>query len=218
MTGHSRGINCVACDVLDGTKAVSSGEDKKILYWDLISGYQFGNSSIYPDEGVNTVCYTYNKNIIVSGHSKGNIFFWDVRLSKAVNKKFQAHDDLVVSLCSFSHSNHLLATAGRDNKINIYDFRNEKIMKSFKDKDFFIGTIGYMGRGHCVIAVSPNEEYLAAGSLNGKIHIWNLKECFKPFVLSTEFHNDSVIACGWNKNWQFVSCDKSGSVVFWKNE
>lgn len=220
------GVNCVAGSPADASRGASSGEDKRIILWDVARGVQL--SAQKAGSTPNAVCFTQEGNVIISGHANGSIRIWDVRtpgncLNDAGERK-KMHEGTVAALACFPMRQTMLLSAGKDNKLNMSDVRMRggmAVVQSFSSSDFGLGTIGYMGKGRCVIGVSPDDKFIVAGSAQGKLFVWETTKGKPehPEILKSRIHKNSIVACAWSPVWEnrIVSCDKDGVVVFWED-
>lgn len=226
MRGHDRGVNCVVGSPADASRGASTGEDKRIILWDVARGIQL--SSQISGSTPNAVCFTQEGNVIISGHANGSVRLWDIRtpdhsLNSASDGTKKFHEGTVAAVACFPTRQAMLLTAGKDNRLHMSDIRKPggiAVVQSFSSPDFALGTIGYMGKGRCVIGISPDDKYIVAGSAQGKVFVWETTkdkgEC--PEVLRSKGHKNSIVACAWSPHWEnrVVSCDKDGVVVFWE--
>eukprot|EP00803_Ostreobium_quekettii_P000073 evm.model.scf_521.5 EVM.evm.TU.scf_521.5 scf_521:37593-43085(+) len=216
LRGHTRGVNCVVCSPADPTRAISSGEDRAIISWDLARGQQL--ASLCPNSQVCAVCYTISHDTIMSGHMDGTIRLWDLRASKIVLDKTQVHSNMIVSLQRLESGKVL--SAGKDNCLKLWDLSQSKVLAEFWARDFQIGTIGAMGKCRCSVCCSPDERFIVAGTTAGTLTVWDTKEpsaAKKVQVLRTPHHREPVVGCAWGRQGDMASCDKAGVVVFWRD-
>lgn len=226
MRGHQKGVNCVASSPADASKGVSSGEDKRIILWDLNKGVQLcsQNAGSTPCG----VCITREGNNVISGHANGGLRVWDIRSQgqqmAASDCENQIHREPVASLSLFPTRQYLLLSAGKDNMLKVIDLRKFggriEAVSSFHHPEFVLGTIGYMGRGACVVGISPDDMFIAAGSTQGHVVVWKKDDPpGQAHILHNKSHRVPVVACVWSPNWdnRVVSCDKEGVVVFWED-
>lgn len=216
MTGHGRSVNCVVCDPTDKTRAASSAEDRRILFWDLNTGYQISNRSIKLEEWTNSICHTGG--FFVSGHSKGSLKLWDTRSSEAYMEVPAVHTDGIIALVPMPISTNSILSAGKDNTIKLLDLRqtSHAVVQTFSDPHFVIGNMSYGGKGKCCIDISKDEQYISAGASSGRVMIWKANDANTRSAtrLITDYHTESVIAVTW-ANERLFSCDRSGTIVIW---
>lgn len=216
MTGHTKGINCVACDPADPYRAASSGEDRHIRFWDVKRGFQITDRKISLEEYTNAICYTANGSV-AAGSIKGGVKLWDIHSAELWMEHEHLHHDMIIGLYSFPFSSHFLLSAGKDNTVKIFDFRNQQVVKNFSCAGFSLGTMGYMGKGKCCLGISRDERFICAGTTSGAVLVWKNfdtgnKSSYE--ILKTDHHQDSVVATVWcDKN--IFSCDKAGKIVVW---
>lgn len=226
MRGHQKGVNCVASSPADVGRAVSSGEDKRIILWDLNKGVQLcsQNAGSTPC----AVCLTRDGKNVISGHFNGTLRIWDIRSQgpqiRPSDSEEHVHREPVACLSLLPARQDMFLSAGKDNILQLLDLRKVGCtltpVASFSHPRFMIGTIGYMGRGACKVGISPDDKYIAAGSTQGHLVVWerNNPEA-QPHFLRNTSHSSPVVACAWSPNWdnRVVSCDKDGVVVFWED-
>eukprot|EP00210_Caulerpa_lentillifera_P001307 g1258.t1 len=217
MTGHNRGVNCVVADPTDQYKAVSSGEDRHIRFWDLKRGFQLVDRKIALEEHTNAVCFTANGSIAAGGN-KGGLRLWDSHSSELYMEYEGLHKDMVVALYPLPTSSNFLLSAGKDNFLKLFDFRNQQVIKSFSCAGHVLATVGYMGKGKCCLGISRDGRFVTAGTTSGNVLVWKAADSSAgvvyPEVLRTEHHQEPVMATAWC-NETIVSCDKAGKIVVW---
>lgn len=191
----------------DSKGLFSAGNDKKIFYWDLVTGKStlFASHSakirkikISPDgstllggtdlgqvivwdirtkEGrtvytstgnvINTVSYSRRGNLFACGDLKGNLYIFNAS-SATLLRTISGHNARIVDI-AFSIDDNLIATAGFDSKIKVWN-----------TKDFSIRPIEIKIQENWPMSLvfSPNGKYLVSSHQNDKIYVWPTKSDF----------------------------------------
>lgn len=158
----------------DGKYLVSGGKDCVAKVWNLQDGTLLKTLTSYRE--INNK----NKEYTVTGHKKG------------------------VYSVAFSQGNEWIATAGEDNKLNIWSFDTGKIIRSIK-----------CGYHYLMIKFSPDGNYIA-GALDDLV-FWNTSDgIFDGFTLGVTnmlftvafSHDSKIVAAG----------TLDGKVQLWKNK
>lgn len=74
----------------------------------------------------------------------------------------------------FSHDGKLLATAGKDGLVNVYETTRWKIVHEFREHER--NTPGPESRGVCYVAFSPDDRYLISCSQNNEFVVMDVRE------------------------------------------
>eukprot|EP00249_Psilotum_nudum_P002541 c15631_g1_i1 orf=223-1749(-) len=206
LTGHTDKVSAVDISKLSNRRAVSAAYDRTIKVWDLHTGY--GVNTIVCYSNCNSLCLTTDAAMICSGHVDGNLRFWDLQTGKLANE-VAAHAQGITSV-SLSRSGHRILTSGRDNIHHMFDVRTLESCNTFRAQGHRLATNWSRS------CISPNEDYVAAGSADGTVLVWsketsNLESTLKGHGTSP------VLTCAWSDVGKpLVTADKNGSVCFWE--
>ncbi|KAL3699548.1 hypothetical protein R1sor_017570 [Riccia sorocarpa] len=206
LTGHGEKVVSVDLSPSGSKRAVSASYDRTIKLWDLGTGY--GVNTIVCYSNCNSVCVTSDGALICSGHMDGNLRFWDIKTGKLANE-VAAHGQGITSV-SLSRTGHTVLTSGRDNVHNIFDVRSLEIRATYRSPNFRAAT------NWCRSCLSPDENYVAAGSADGAVVVWSRKAHESEIVLKGG-HTFPVLACAWSGAGKpLATTDKNGRICIWE--
>jgi autophagy-related protein 16 len=190
----------------DSTKIVSGSHDRTIKVWDIQKGSCA--RTLFTYSSVNDLCMTDDFGI-VSGHVDSSVRFWDINSGDCIRELSGIHAGQVTSVSLCPDTYHIL-TCSRDNTLKIMDIRTYAILKTFTTESFHVP---YNFSRACF---SSDGVYVAAGSQNGNIFIWNAKDCKLEKVLTK--HKHPVTAVTWSPSGGsfLYSVDKDRHVCSWK--
>lgn len=143
---------------------------------------------------------------VISGHFDKTIRFFDIRTdSTANNITLQGK----ITSLSISNNGFLLLSCDRNDTLKLLDLRMNQVIRDFNADGFRVGN------DYTRATISPDSEYVAAGSNDGTIFIWNANNGKLEKELKG-VHTSTVHACTWSPNGQqFISCDKSKKIAVW---
>lgn len=202
LTGHS-GKVLAARFMGDPSMVVSGSHDRTLKIWDLRSraciSTKFAGSSCNDLVTVDGVQ-------ILSGHFDKRIRFWDQRSESSHNEILL--QGKVTSLDLSRDRNYLLACVRDDSLVTIDLRMNQKICTTYTDDEFHVGCDWTRA------AFSNSGEYIAVGSADGTVFIFNVAT--NTVEKKLKEHSSAVIAVTWHPcDYALVSCDKSKRVIIW---
>lgn len=146
----------------DDTKLATVGQDRTLRIWDLPRGFCLRTVEL-PAEGSGVACA---KGTIISSHRDGSVSFLDDRSNSVLNTHKDLHSRPISNI-SVENAGNELITASLDHTLKIFDLTSHRILQTFSDENFKVSIFGSLPTG------SPNGKYLAAGSADGLLYIWN---------------------------------------------
>ncbi|CAK9137517.1 unnamed protein product, partial [Ilex paraguariensis] len=204
LTGHIDKVCAVDVSKFSSRHVVSSAYDRTIKVWDLQKGY-CTNTIIFPSN-CNALCFSIDGQIICSGHVDGNLRLWDIQTGKLLSE-VAAHSRAITSI-SLSRNGNMILTSGRDNLHNLFDMRSLEVCGTLRANG---NTVASNWSRSCI---SPDDNHVAAGSIDGSVHIWSIS---KANIVSTlREHTAPVLCCSWSGVGKpLATSDKNGIICTW---
>lgn len=204
LTGHTDKVCAVDVSKVSSRHVVSSAYDRTIKVWDLVKGYCTNTIIFYSN--CNALCFSMDGQTIFSGHVDGNLRLWDIQSGKLLSE-VAAHS-LAVTSISFSRNGNVVLTSGRDNLHNLFDVRTLEVCGTLR------ATGNRVASNWSRSCISPDDNYVAAGSADGSVYIWSISK--SDIVSTLKEHNSSVLCCTWSGLGKtLASADKNGVVCVW---
>ncbi|KAI8981030.1 WD40-repeat-containing domain protein [Pilobolus umbonatus] len=160
----------------DSNRVISGSHDRTLKLWDVQKGRI--DKTIFTFSSCNDLCLMDGDGqTIISGHLDNSIRFWDTRSGLGTKDLAGVHQGQITSV-SMSHDGYSLLTNSRDNTLKIIDVRMYEIVKSF-EADTYKNGLNWNRS-----TFSPDSNFIVAGSIDGGVHIWNVKSGKLESVLS----------------------------------
>lgn len=172
LTGHRDKVCAVDASKVSSRYVVSAAYDRTIKVWDLQRGYC--NNTILFHSNCNALCFSMDGQTICSGHGDGHLRLWDINTGKLLSE-VAAHS-LAITSVSLSRNGNSILTSGRDNLHNLFDMRSLEVCGTFRAAGNRVASNWSRS------TISPDDSYVAAGSVDGSICVWSLA---KADVVST---------------------------------
>ncbi|XP_071352650.1 protein Atg16l2 isoform X1 [Trachinotus anak] len=204
LTGHSRKVTAARFSS-SLHQVVTGSADRTIRLWDLqrAACVQVVEVASYCSD---LVC---SENCIISGHYDCKIRVWDTRAGSCVQEL--PAQGKVTSL-DLSTDHRQLLSCCRDDCLQLVDLRrwsNDRIC--FRAEGFKCGSDSTKA------VISPDGCFLAAGSADGTVYIWNISTSNLETCLPDK-HSSSISAVSWSLSGEYVvSVDKSRRAVLWSD-
>jgi len=204
FTGHSSKVSSVKFLGMP-SKSVSGSYDRTIKIWDINKHVCI--RTLFAGSSCNDLVTRQGHEAeVITGHFDKTIRFWDIRTdSSAINIPLQGK----ITSLTISSNNNLLLSCDRSDTLKLLDLRMNQVVKDFYADGFKVGLDWTRA------TISSDLEYVAAGSSDGNIFIWNANSGKLEKELKGG-HSVNVNSCTWSPNGQlFISCDKSKKATVW---
>ncbi|XP_078140214.1 ATG16 autophagy related 16-like 2 isoform X2 [Centroberyx gerrardi] len=203
LTGHSRKVT--AARFSSSVRQVVTGSaDGTVRLWDLQRA-----ACVHVVE-VMSYCsdLVCSESCIISGHYDCKIRLWDARVSGCVQEL--PAQGKVTSL-DISPDHRQLLSCCRDDCLQLVDLRRSNARICFRSEGFKCGSDSTKA------VFSPDGCFLAAGSADGAVYIWNVAKANLETRLADK-HSSSISAVAWSLSGEYVvSVDKSRRAVLWRD-
>ncbi|XP_023252035.1 autophagy-related protein 16-1 isoform X3 [Seriola lalandi dorsalis] len=203
LTGHS-GKVLSARFLLDNARIVSGSYDRTLKLWDLRS--KVCMKTVFAGSSCNDIVCT--EQCVMSGHFDKKVRFWDIRAESIVREL-----ELLgrVTSLDLNHDRTELLTCSRDDLIKIIDLRTNSIRQTFSAQGFKCGA------DWTRVTFSPDGCYLAGGSADGALYIWNVLTGKVDKTLDRN-HNSAINSVSWSPSGAYVaSVEKGSKAILWSD-
>nr|XP_037285186.1 autophagy-related protein 16-1-like isoform X2 [Rhipicephalus microplus] len=142
---------------------------------------------------------------IISGHFDKRLRFWDSRAESSANEIVLGG---LISSLDLSADRCQLLCCVRDDTIKLLDVRMNQVLISFQDDNFKVACDWTRAK------FSPDASYVAVGSHDGTLFIWNTQTAKLEKKLKEM--SSPIIACSWNLRGDYIaSSDRDKRVCIW---
>uniref|UniRef100_A0A4W6C2S6 APG16-like 1 n=1 Tax=Lates calcarifer TaxID=8187 RepID=A0A4W6C2S6_LATCA len=203
LTGHS-GKVLSARFLLDNARIVSGSYDRTLKLWDLRS--KVCMKTVFAGSSCNDIVCT--EQCVMSGHFDKKVRFWDIRAESIVREL-----ELLgrVTSLDLNHDRTELLTCSRDDLIKIIDLRTNAVRQTFSAQGFKCGA------DWTRVTFSPDGSYVAGGSADGALYVWNVLTGKVDRTLDRN-HNSAINSVSWSPSGAYVaSVEKGSKAILWSD-
>uniref|UniRef100_A0A1I7Y2W7 WD_REPEATS_REGION domain-containing protein n=1 Tax=Steinernema glaseri TaxID=37863 RepID=A0A1I7Y2W7_9BILA len=145
---------------------------------------------------------------VISGHFDKKIRFWDPRTDHEVETL--PMEAKIASLSVSSDGLNLLC-ATRDETLSLIDLRTMQVLHVYSAEQYRTTS------DYSKCCISPGMQYIAAGSAEGSVFVWNLRTTKLEKTLSKGHGGSGVLSLAWHpRGNMLVSGDKKRTVCLWR--
>lgn len=173
-----------------GSKLISGGMDRVILYWDLAKDCK--NTGVFGPlkAPITDIRFSGDDGRVYAGCADGNTHCFDVGTSQKV-RRFLGEGKVVNSIDVSKKGDELVAAASNDGTTRLFDPRQKDPVHVLKE-----------GVPVLSVAFPLDHSSLCTGSLDNKIRIWDLR--VGQVARSLEGHSDSVSSLSLSHEGSFL--------------
>ncbi|CAK5081770.1 unnamed protein product [Meloidogyne enterolobii] len=206
---HKQLVTKVCFSEFNENILVSGSKDSTVWLYDL----RCAEPSLY----IQFCMESKLQDTFVTAGDSGTIRFWDARRPDKPSKEFIAHSSQIYSIALNPQiqSKNLIATAGRDKYIRIWDWS--------KNMPQFLYTVEMMAivtrvswcpdnSWHVACCFAPPSGFVSS---DNTIYVWDIRRPFIPFA-SFDAHTKTCTDMSWPKygtGGTFLSCGKDGKLI-----
>lgn len=203
LTGHSAKV--LSAKFLGVPNKVASGsQDRTIKVWDINQG------ACLKTYFAGSCCYdlVYNNCLVITGHFDAKIRCWDLKRPNDNESTAQILLQSKITSMDVSKDGSKLICSLRDNTIKCLDLRRMEVVQTFSDDKFRVGS------DSCRAKFSCDGLYIACGSSDGSIYIWDTNTSKVVKVLNG--HSATMLACCWSPDGKrMASIERGKKVSIW---
>jgi WD40 repeat protein/serine/threonine protein kinase len=133
-----------------------------IRFWDVRTGRETNLLVNPPAHGVEKLAFSPDEKWIAFGMGNGSVSVWNLATGHE-SHSFHEHQSHVSQLC-FSHDSMLLASAGHDYRIVLYDLPRQRAIKSIEAHTHFVWGLAF----------ASDDKTLVSTSWDGTIKFWSM--------------------------------------------
>uniref|UniRef100_A0A914MKG4 GATOR2 complex protein WDR24 n=2 Tax=Meloidogyne incognita TaxID=6306 RepID=A0A914MKG4_MELIC len=217
---HKQLVTKVCFSEFNENILVSGSKDSTVWLYDLRCAEPSLCFASNQDDSIRDIQFCMESKLqdtFVTAGDSGTIRFWDARRPDKPSKEFIAHSSQIYSIALNPQiqSKNLIATAGRDKYIRIWDWS--------KNMPQFLYTVEMMAivtrvswcpdnSWHVACCFAPPSGFVSS---DNTIYVWDIRRPFIPFA-SFDAHTKTCTDMSWPRygtGGTFLSCGKDGKLI-----
>lgn len=211
---HNRTVNRISWNPHDCNVLLSASQDGTVKRFDLRDSSKAGQMCYQNAKcEVRDVQYhPFYENYFAAAYDNGSIQLWDARSpgKESLQQITAGHQGLVLAIAWHPQQRSVIASAGRDRLVKVWDLKKERPHDAVK----VIQTIASVGRIQWRPKF-PNQIASAHSVMDSSVHIWDVQRPFLP-LYSFPDHTDVVTGFLFDKRddsrQTVLSCSKDGTL------
>jgi len=147
--------------------------------------------------------------LVATAHLDGNVRLWDMTHGESFSMIEKCHDGHV-TCCTASSDGRCLLTCGRDNLLKIYDPTSGTLIATLSHPEYFSGT------DNTRASFSPDGRYVAVGSANGSVFVWDTTNRKHLQTLSSKTCSSPAVCVAWHPMAACIAASAKDAIDIWK--
>ncbi|GFZ07862.1 transducin/WD40 repeat-like superfamily protein [Actinidia rufa] len=195
----------------DNKSVIAASSSNNLYVWDVNSGRMQHTLTGHTDKVCSVDVSKISSRHVVSAAYDHTIKVWDLQQGFCTNTIiFHSNCN---ALC-FSMDGRTICSGHVDGHLRLWDIQTGKILSEVAAHSQAITSIFLSRNGNSRSCISPDDNYVAAGSAAGSVCIWSVS---KANIVSTlKEHTASVLCCSWSGLGKpLASSDRSGIICTW---
>ena len=201
---HKSSCKGLTCMAKSGDLIVTAGKDKQIVVYSVTekvvkNSFSFGRTI--------PTCVDIHQNLVVVGNGKGSVAVYSLQEESVVGE-FQAASAVVDVRVHPTGKHICVATADGKVSICLLDGSTLHHIAEFESSE--------ESTEYSCGALHPDGLIYAAGTKDGQIHMWDLKNKLLASTLQEGDENDAVVSIAFSNNgYHLATSHASATVRFW---
>ncbi|GAA5916725.1 hypothetical protein JCM6882_005789 [Rhodosporidiobolus microsporus] len=208
---HDSVVCCVRFSP-DG-KMLATGCNRNTTLYDTKTGAKIGvlfdeTSGVKADNYIRSVSFSPDGKLLATGSEDRVVRIWNLA-HRRISQVFQGHKSEIYSL-AFSPDGRRLVSGSGDKTARMWDLETGACVFSLQIDDITIAENGPVDAGVTSVVFSPDGKFLAAGSLDTVVRIWDAET--GQLLDKLKGHKDSVYSVAFSPDGKFLvsgSLDKT---------
>ncbi|MBZ0303562.1 MAG: protein kinase [Anaerolineae bacterium] len=204
LRGHENWVRTLLFNA-DGSRLISGGFDGLIILWDTAAGVPVDAFASVSSHAIWSISLSPDGGSLLSGGTDSAMYEWNLQPGPPLGSIVNTQPEQILAL-AISSDGTLLASAGglhSDFGIQLYDTADGQTQMTLKGHQDEVTSLAF----------SPTRPWLASGSLDRTVMIWNIET---GEMLGTLSQPDSVFTLAFRPDGQQLAVgDNTGAITLW---